>query len=167
MLIDQNGSVHKVCDLPEGARTDRLLELADMIEKFPEHFSMETVFTGNAFRESPTGRMEGIPFDEWVHTCGTSACILGFVKKLYFTPIEQPGLYETLCGEALGLDPDSFDAMCYPSGRSKQCFNYIGVIDARVGATFLRRVVETKRVDWSLIDDVMDAEGRYVAPLST
>lgn len=147
--------------LPRTADKGALLELADTIEKFHDHFDMQWVYKGTArFDIVENGHIQYRTLEQALHPCGSSACIQGFMELKQVKQSDDPDFQLKHCIEVYGMDEKSFDAMCYPTGHSPQGFSYIRVEDGKIAAEFLRRVVASERVDWSLVDDLIDAQGK-------
>jgi hypothetical protein len=148
-----------VADLPDDARTDRLLEMAEFLESDAAvgHFYMGSFYTGKSWRVSPTGATELLPFDELIHTCGAAMCFAGLAEAM-FTPnhMRAFSLIENNAQGALGLDTHATNALFYPTGYTKQGVSYYHVANPLAGAAVLRHCIATRRVDWRVAEDLID-----------
>lgn len=148
----------RVAILPDDARTDRLLELADLLDKHPEKLNMRYIYGEDRPIEiNKYGAVRYKTVDEFVHTCNSAACIQGWFQLMLFDQNEYLDVCAAEVATRLGLDEESFDAMCCPTGLSPQGVEYLWVKDGHIAAEFLRKTVETRRVDWSVVDHLIDA----------
>jgi hypothetical protein len=133
---------------------DRLLALADLLEsdEVQGHFSMTMWVRGVEDRLEYT-------IADVTHTCGAAACMGGYAEAMYRMTDEAPKRgYITTTETKIWLDLSfaEFDALFYPPGITPQDFEYIKLKDPKLAAKVVRHFVATTRVDWSVIDELID-----------
>lgn len=107
---------------------DRILALADLIEKQPHTSEYDPA---------------GFTMDNWVHSCGTPACIAGWAAW------QASGEQKTINPEVVEDSAAAFLGISYSDGR--RLFTPRAewkAITPAIAASTLRRFAETGEVEW-------------------
>lgn len=108
---------------------ERILALADLIEKQP-HTKLNDA--------------SGFNMGNWVHPCGTPACIAGFAAWVESGNAEELPLMdvEDLAIQHLGIDRPTANELFSPDGVEWRS------ITPAIAASTLRKLHDTGEVDW-------------------
>jgi len=115
--------------------TERILELADRIEKLPHHS------LNNEFKDGPLSYFN---MGSW--HCGSVACIGGWTTYLYGDPAIDGAVGQV--AELLGISEMEAIYLCYPD----ECDKIYARITPEDAAKVLRHLAKTGDVRWSVIE---------------
>jgi hypothetical protein len=130
--------------------TERLLELAAVIEKAPHRPIIE-----------PLGDLKPEAFNMGTWHCGAVCCIGGWAEALFVPAKRQhysPGDQNHVAW-ALGLDEGTAEQLFYPSENCGwQLTDAYADITPAMAAAVIRALAETGVVDWSPVVPQLEAE---------
>lgn len=139
---------HRLGPLPLPVRTDRILALADAIERALAPDASPTV----GFN---MGTLEGQALPErrdmTGHSCGTVCCILGWVYRLWPDESTRVDRLDIEPREILGMFYWNWDELIMPPDWRR------GEYSAQEAVAVLRHLAETGSVDWDLYQHLRPA----------